>query len=314
MPRRACAGRVSAAPARSTRRAGSRPASCRRRSARSAAPNCPRCASGQQLQLMGARRPAAFGEPAQEGRRAGGGADRARGDLLVRHAARPSRAASQSPSTCLDKGSRGAKLRAAMFRERCAAPRSTYLAGMRPEALLCPTPEGLYCPPGDFYIDPVRPVERALITHGHADHARSGHGAVLATPRDAGHHGAALRRRFRRQRRRRPRLARRIDVNGVERHASTRPAMCSARRRCGRARTACASSSPATTSAARDPTCAPFEPVPCDVFITEATFGLPVFRHPRRPRRDRQAARHPSRSSPSARIWSAPMRSARRSA
>ena len=43
----------------------------------------------------------------------------------------------------------------------------------------------------------------------------------------------------------------------------------------------CASSSPATTSAARDPTCAPFEPVPCDVFITEATFGLPVFRHPR---------------------------------
>src|ERR1700739_3776832 len=44
------------------------------------------------------------------------------------------------------------------------------------------TPEGLYCPPGDFHIDPVRPVPRALITHGHSDHARSGHGAVLATP------------------------------------------------------------------------------------------------------------------------------------
>ena len=40
---------------------------------------------------------------------------------------------------------------------------------------------GLYCPPGDFYIDPVRPVARAVITHGHSDHARSGHGAVLAT-------------------------------------------------------------------------------------------------------------------------------------
>lgn len=52
---------------------------------------------------------------------------------------------------------------------------------MRPEELLIPTDKGLYCPPGDFYIDPVAPVARALITHGHADHARSGHGAVMAT-------------------------------------------------------------------------------------------------------------------------------------
>ena len=53
---------------------------------------------------------------------------------------------------------------------------------MRPQDLLCPRPEGLYCPPGDFYIDPTRPVARAVITHGHSDHARAGHGAVLATP------------------------------------------------------------------------------------------------------------------------------------
>ena len=53
---------------------------------------------------------------------------------------------------------------------------------IRPQDLLCPRPEGLYCAPGDFYIDPVRPVDRAVITHGHADHARAGHGAVLATP------------------------------------------------------------------------------------------------------------------------------------
>ena len=53
---------------------------------------------------------------------------------------------------------------------------------MRPETLLCHRPDGLYCPPGDFYIDPVRPVDRAVITHGHADHARAGHGTVLATP------------------------------------------------------------------------------------------------------------------------------------
>src|SRR3712207_322785 len=52
---------------------------------------------------------------------------------------------------------------------------------IRPQDLLCPKPEGLYCAPGDFYIDPVVPVARAVITHGHADHARPGHEAVLAT-------------------------------------------------------------------------------------------------------------------------------------
>ena len=52
---------------------------------------------------------------------------------------------------------------------------------MAPPLLLTPTPAGLYCPAGDFHIDPVRAVPRALITHGHSDHARAGHGAVLAT-------------------------------------------------------------------------------------------------------------------------------------
>ena len=47
--------------------------------------------------------------------------------------------------------------------------------------LVVERPEGLYCPPGDFFIDPWRPVERAVITHAHADHARAGHGHVLAT-------------------------------------------------------------------------------------------------------------------------------------
>src|ERR1051325_11838268 len=56
-----------------------------------------------------------------------------------------------------------------------------YLRAMRPEDLLVPTPSGLCCPRGGFYIDPLRPVEKALITHGHSDHARPGHGAVLAT-------------------------------------------------------------------------------------------------------------------------------------
>ena len=56
-----------------------------------------------------------------------------------------------------------------------------YIAKMRPQDILMPVPAGLCCKPGGFHIDPVRPVERAVITHGHSDHARPGHGAVLAT-------------------------------------------------------------------------------------------------------------------------------------
>src|ERR1700685_3521424 len=52
---------------------------------------------------------------------------------------------------------------------------------MRPEDILLPTPSGVCCRLGGFHIDPTRPVERALITHAHSDHARAGHGAVLAT-------------------------------------------------------------------------------------------------------------------------------------
>src|SRR5882724_12885037 len=57
----------------------------------------------------------------------------------------------------------------------------TYLIIMRPEDILKPTPAGLCCQIGGFHIDPVRPVDKALITHGHSDHARAGHGAVLAS-------------------------------------------------------------------------------------------------------------------------------------
>ena len=58
---------------------------------------------------------------------------------------------------------------------------TTYLGTMRPEDILVPTPSGVCCKPGGFHIDPTRPVDKALITHGHSDHARAGHGAVLAT-------------------------------------------------------------------------------------------------------------------------------------
>src|ERR1700689_2793033 len=57
-----------------------------------------------------------------------------------------------------------------------------YLSLMRPEDILALSPAGLCCKRGAFHIDPTRPVERALITHAHSDHARAGHGSVLATP------------------------------------------------------------------------------------------------------------------------------------
>src|ERR1700733_12621523 len=55
------------------------------------------------------------------------------------------------------------------------------MSAPHPQTWLKPTPQGLYCVPGDFYIDPMRAVERAVITHGHSDHARPGHAYVLAT-------------------------------------------------------------------------------------------------------------------------------------
>ena len=61
------------------------------------------------------------------------------------------------------------------------SPAPDYITRMRPQDILMPVPAGLCCKPGGFHIDPVRPVERAVITHGHSEHARPGHGAVLDT-------------------------------------------------------------------------------------------------------------------------------------
>jgi len=148
---------------------------------------------------------------------------------------------------------------------------------MRPEELLSPTPAGLCCRPGSFHIDPTRPVERALITHGHSDHARAGHGAVLATaetldlmrlrygPDFAGTMQPV-------------RYGERLRLGGVE--VSFHPAghvLGSAQIRIESGNCRIVASGDYKDVA--DPTCAPFELVPCDVFITEATFALPVFRH-----------------------------------
>lgn len=147
-----------------------------------------------------------------------------------------------------------------------------------PESWLKVTDGGLYCVPGDFYIDPHRPADRAVITHGHADHARWGNACVLATEgtlaimqarygdkawtsRQALSYGESVR-------------VGDVDVSlspaghvlgsaqAVLTYKGTRVVISGDYKR------------------RRDPTCTAFEPVPCDVFVTEATFGLPVFRHP----------------------------------
>lgn len=140
-----------------------------------------------------------------------------------------------------------------------------------------PTQAGLCCPLGGFHIDPVRPVERAVITHAHSDHARSGHGAVLATaetldlmrlrygPNFAGSTQAL-------------RYGETLRLGEVS--VSLHPAghvLGSAQVAVSYGRLRIVASG--DYKDALDPTCTPFEPIRCDVFITEATFGLPVFRH-----------------------------------
>lgn len=149
---------------------------------------------------------------------------------------------------------------------------------MRPSDLLIPMPAGLYCPPADVYIDPVRPVERALVTHGHADHARAGHGAVLATRETLDIMAVRYGQNFTGSRQ----VAlpgQGVTMKGVE------FTFWPAGHVLGSAQIAVEMDGlrivvSGDYKRAHDPTCAPFRPVICDVFITEATFGLPVFRHP----------------------------------
>jgi putative mRNA 3-end processing factor len=141
-----------------------------------------------------------------------------------------------------------------------------------------PTDAGLYCPPGDFYVDPVRAVARAVITHGHADHARAGHGAVLATKETLAIMGARYGENFTVS----PQAARYGDAVNVDDVSVT---LVPAGHVLGSAQIVIEHAGRRMVVSGdykrrRDPTCAPFEVVPCDVFISEATFALPVFRHP----------------------------------
>jgi len=147
----------------------------------------------------------------------------------------------------------------------------------KPETWLKVTPRGLHCLPGDFFIDPIAPVDRAVVTHGHGDHARPGNRRVLATAETV----AIMRSRFGDGAGPCQALAygERLDLDGVKlwfapaghvlgsaqvvmEHADSRVVVSGDYKR------------------RRDPTCQSFEPVNCDLFVTEATFALPVFRHP----------------------------------
>ncbi len=142
--------------------------------------------------------------------------------------------------------------------------------------ILIPRPEGLYCPQGDFFIDPVRPVPRALVTHGHADHARAGHGAVMATAQTLDIMALRYGRDFTQSAQPADGPARIGDVT-----VSFHPAghvLGSAQILVQDARTRIL----VTGDYTRTPNaaCAPWEPVACDILVTEATFALPIFRHP----------------------------------
>ena len=133
--------------------------------------------------------------------------------------------------------------------------------------------EGLYCVPGRFYIDPWRPVERAVITHAHADHARTGHGHYLAAAPGAG----ILRARLGEITLDAIDYGQTVIHNGVT--ISLHPAghvLGSAQVRMECKGEVWVASGDYKVEA--DGTCAPFEPVRCDTFITESTFGMPIYR------------------------------------
>jgi putative mRNA 3-end processing factor len=149
---------------------------------------------------------------------------------------------------------------------------------MHPRQWIEIRPEGIYCKPGNFYIDPTRPVTHAIVTHGHGDHARAGHQQVTATPETL----AIMRARYGEEHSPNEQglpYRQSIEKNGVT--ISLHPAghiLGSAQARLEYQGGSIVFSG--DYKRAPDPTCQPFEPVPCDVFVTEATFALPVFTHP----------------------------------
>ena len=140
--------------------------------------------------------------------------------------------------------------------------------------LVIARPDGLYCPPGDFYIDPWHPVERSVITHGHGDHARVGNGHYLATSGSAGILRARLGTDINLQT---------LEYGEVIDHHGVRLSFHPAGHVLGSAQVRLEYRGEVWVASGDykvepDGTCTPFEPVRCHTFITESTFGLPIYR------------------------------------
>lgn len=149
---------------------------------------------------------------------------------------------------------------------------------MRADQFMMNRPEGLYCQAGNFYIDPVRPVPRAVITHGHADHARPGHGAVLATKETLAIMAIRYGEGFAHN-------CQEAELSQNFRMGDAVVSLHPAGHVLGSAQVLVEYEGHRLVASGdykrhSDPTVTPFEVVRCDTFITEATFGLPVFRHP----------------------------------
>lgn len=146
-----------------------------------------------------------------------------------------------------------------------------------PFSWIRPEPWGIHIVPADVWVDPSRPVPRALVTHGHADHARGGHGITIATPATL----AIMELRYNTS-------AGAVSAEygeTVSLGASVTATFLPAGHVLGSAQILLEHAGERVIvtgdyKRAPDPTCAPFAVTPCDIFITEATFGLPVFTHP----------------------------------
>ncbi len=144
------------------------------------------------------------------------------------------------------------------------------------EIILEVNANGLYCARGDFYIDPWRPVERAIITHAHADHAWPGSGAYLTARRGA----ALLRGRVGDEA-----AIQAVEYGEVVSFAGVRVSLHPAGHILGSAQVRLESGGEIWAVSGDyklepDPTCAAFEPVACHTFVSESTFGLPIYRWP----------------------------------
>ncbi|MCR5870261.1 MULTISPECIES: ligase-associated DNA damage response exonuclease [unclassified Sphingomonas] len=140
---------------------------------------------------------------------------------------------------------------------------------------ITPHPEGIHVPGPDIWIDPSQPKARAFVTHGHADHARGGHGEVWATPETL----AIMEARYG------PQTARPVAYGETVKAGDVDIGFVPAGHVLGSAQIVLDHRGERIVVSGDykrrpDPTCEPFRPVKCDVFVTEATFGLPVFRHP----------------------------------